>query len=716
MSDSNQIDATMLVLKMVGGSLDGKLLPISTQKCFLTGGEQNHQDQCAIIRGPSGTAIKSTESILVNDHADTLHWLSEGDTIRIGQTTMVVEQLGNFGESTVSTTELDDSAVATQVETQSTVEDSEFEASIEAEPADESSREPNATESANEALEQLAEATESQLQEDSDADQSDAESELRAFLNNAETQPVQEDQSTSVEQNTPRNEEPSIEPNLSNELLERALNSLKNPSDHPIEEVPAETPSNDEPTDQAELSTEQNVDQQLDNIQNQIESQIQSYDSLSEPNETEDESPIVDLTPSNQENELSETTAETNDASAASSQQSIEEIMNRLRNSGTAPAQEAPQAYEATADENDQHEPVEHVEPEMPVANELDIEEPQAETPSQEPEFTSEPIEPAPGGNSIQDVMSLLTNAGTESPAENEIEQIEPPQAIEPQLNEVPAPMFDNTEVPVEDPQASEEPSAAPTPAAATTPAAPEFDENDTSVAAVLARMQSAGKLADYNMPEDNNEPAMPAGQSVTEPIRQPAEPEAAPAEDAHEGGDVQDYMNQLFQRLRGSNAPESAVPAPQPKPVEEAKPEPTAEEPVETVKPVERVLTANEYVPQQQAPEEKSHLEAMRQLANQQKESAVQISTSKRSQVQQMINQCVAVACFVIAVFLGRMATSLTDPLALVSFGCGVASLMGFFRFLWGLRNGKNDEMDDAEAEAAKQIAEMAAAAEEGQ
>lgn len=771
MTDSNQIDATMLVLKMVGGTLDGKLLPISTQKCFLSGGEKNNQDQCAIIRGPSGTAIKSTESIFVNDHADTLHWLNEGDTIRIGQTTMVVQQLGSFGEATVSPAS-DTNHFAESLQTQTAVQ----------EPPTETTAELNNSENQD-----TVAGTEH-------AEMHDSHSELRDFLNKTEPHSAGADNSATPKNDTElRQEEPSIEPNLSNELLERALNSLKNPSNTPIEDVAPQ-----QHDAQIELSTEQNVDQQLDDIQYQIESQIESYDSISDP--------VLPI-PSFSANE-SETVAENTDHTTAEEfsadpqplelpteeplvenlgqqQQSIEEIMNRLRNSGPAPVEE-PSPLADTTHEEPAHEtsfaPIAPSVPEIPAPLEspavdttqdaeatvqqqtLESEESTSEPPSlhdimsrlgpAEPDSTINEFEQAteqpqvmePVGNSteveaeeptteapsLHDVTSMLGSAESDSTADEFEQATEHPQFLQPVANPAAAeteepttepPSLQNVmsqlsaaaldapanegERPPQQPQAIE-PAANATPAAPevqaaeTTPTTPTVQQDDNSVAAVLARMQSAGQFTDFDPDNENQESSVPAGQSVTEPIRQPPEPEVT-SEETDDGGDVQDYMNQLFQRLRGSDAPESVVQKPEPQ--EPSVPDVRVEEaPPEPVQQVDRVLSATEYVPKQQAPEVKSDLEAMRQLANQQKESAVQASSSKKSQIQQTINQCVAVACFVIAVFLGRMATSMTDPLAMVSFGCGVASLMGFFRYVFGMfRKQDDDETEPTQSAARK-------------
>ena len=78
-----------LILKMVGGKLDGKRLKVTTQKCFLSGGDNPNSGQCTIVRGPEGTQLRATSEVYVNGIPGTLHWLKEGDGIEIGQMRML---------------------------------------------------------------------------------------------------------------------------------------------------------------------------------------------------------------------------------------------------------------------------------------------------------------------------------------------------------------------------------------------------------------------------------------------------------------------------------------------------------------------------------------------------------------------------------------------------------------------------------------------------
>lgn len=775
MTNSNQIDASTLVLKMVGGKLDGKLLPISTQKCFLTGGQQDNKDQCAIVRGPSGTAIKSTDRIQVNNQLDTLHWLSEGDTIRIGQTVMIVEQLGSFGQSPEKSNDnakqLESVHTSTQAVEPTSTQDSfqqespyslsqampelpatprspeptdKVEETVDSSPTDFASPQPNL----DRILKELQTSEEAPPVSDSpeavEQPSSDSHSELQAFLNSTQSSEMgqtpdekhSEPAASSSLQEQPEST-PEIAPTeeileakdqeeqnqvqdsrLNNELLERALQSLKN---SPIEE-PVDASFEEQPV----MSTEQNVDQQLDEIQNQIETQIQDFDSVdaSAP-------PTAELTADNTATDSQDTTVEPQSVETAA--QSVEEIMSRLSNPDSPQVQseslpeEAPAAHVDSASEALSNVPaqIEETQIELPQATDSAAESVEdimarlraSNPPSMETESSANPIEESPvlDPPAMEQVTQTEPNLVTESDHEVEVVDATPAESIESIMQRLGATSNEDA-VPTQEPITPELPSMDTFAAEAepltdentesSLPATNELDqpepieqvasvpedvtpdeptpptpEEQSSVAAVLARMQSAGKLEDYNAPdEDQLSPAAEAQATVVEPI--PAEvPGAAPAE----GGDVQDYMNQLFQRLRGSDAPKSALPAEK----SESVPEPTVEyvAPSEMPKEVERVLTPTEYVPQQQAPEEKSHMEAMRQLANKQKHAAVQICSSKRSQMEQTINQCVGLSCFVASSVLGWMASSFSDPLAIASFGCGVASLIAAFRYVSGLK-----------------------------
>ncbi len=152
------------------------------------------------------------------------------------------------------------------------------------------------------------------------------------------------------------------------------------------------------------------------------------------------------------------------------------------------------------------------------------------------------------------------------------------------------------------------------------------------SVADVLARMQAAGALdSKFEAFEETTELYAAEDEPVEEP--QSFDPQPVSSIEGDGDGDVNSYMNQLLQRLGTSR--QSSQPAPsaeKPKPVTvrhtagqvakvKAKPEPPKD-----------VLSAEEFVPKQVAPERSSNLAAMRDIANQSTREAVESSKVRRT------------------------------------------------------------------------------------
>ena len=79
-----------LILKMLGGPVPGKLVPIEAEQCLL-----GVDPQCAIIRTPDGVQVKQSKGILlVNDVETDEKWLSEGDVVQLGNSVFEIEELG----------------------------------------------------------------------------------------------------------------------------------------------------------------------------------------------------------------------------------------------------------------------------------------------------------------------------------------------------------------------------------------------------------------------------------------------------------------------------------------------------------------------------------------------------------------------------------------------------------------------------------------------
>ncbi len=154
------------------------------------------------------------------------------------------------------------------------------------------------------------------------------------------------------------------------------------------------------------------------------------------------------------------------------------------------------------------------------------------------------------------------------------------------------------------------------------------------SVADVLARMQAAGAL-DSNFETFADTTELYAAEDE-QPVEEPQSFDRQPLS-SFEGdgdGDVNSYMNQLLQRLGTSRQTSQAAP-----PTEE-KPKPIAVRPAAgqvakvnaRPEPPKDVLSAEEFVPKQVAPERSSNLAAMRDIANQSTREAVESSKVRRT------------------------------------------------------------------------------------
>jgi hypothetical protein len=776
MTNPNSIDPSTLILKMVGGNLDGKIIPISTQKCFLTGNGNDTEEHCAIFRGPSGTAIKSSgQKIVVNGHTDTLHWLNEGDSIEIGQTTIIVQQLGSFGPE--STKEPVVATAAPVAFADMNLPNEQTETAASPQPHSEPTTTPQNLETVETQTTTQEELASEAPQLDSQSSNNDCDEESTS-ASAPKTDEIVHSESEEASDVEPK-------PRLNNELLERALASLKAPVDESTHQV----------ADTNTPNTEEAVGQRLDEIQDELESQIQSYDSLAKEQSLENTEPESNLSEAEAVENLNETFEETQALEDQSkpqdsepAQDSIDSILGRLGqtssvelSSSPGPSVETPATQEpiansevdsaeailnrliqepspessplqtenpsfATAPTQEQSlelpeqaeetqaagESVEDIlsrltqdaQPEKPVVPTQE-EQPNESSPAfAQPEASVEQPETKPESESVEDILSRLCVPDSQSPEANLESDLPSAPTLEPkpeldsfQSNQAQANDLDvsaskeitasvteqapeaETTLPNEPETVESEPAVNPE------SIAPPSEEEQNSVAAVLARMNAAGQL-------DESGQAME--ESVPQPILTPeptptaeAQPAtvAQPAEADGETGDVQDYMNQLFQRLRGSDAPQ---PAPQQdntpaesKPQQPAQSAPTIPDPP---KEVQRVLTPTEYVPQQQAPEVKSDLEAMRELANKQKSAAVGNCSTKRFAVESLACQLVGFASLAAAALLGWMSSSMTDPLMLmallglfVAFGAGIRYSM--------LKNAKDNNRNVVKATPAEAL-----------
>ncbi len=208
------------------------------------------------------------------------------------------------------------------------------------------------------------------------------------------------------------------------------------------------------------------------------------------------------------------------------------------------------------------------------------------------------------------------------------------------------------------------------------------------SVAEVLARMQATGQIGGLD-PELEQEPSFEPQESTPEVFEEPKPESIAEPPAEEEGGDVQDYMNQLFQRLRGpaagaaasAKANSSTTSKTPEKPTDVAKPG-SAIEKVNVHKPVE-LLSADEFKPKKIAPERDSNLDAMRELANQNARNAVKLSRSKRQGATRTAQLVIAAGGILGSVVLFFLSAQIGDAFFCGGVGSALAGLVAGGRYV---------------------------------
>ncbi len=230
----------------------------------------------------------------------------------------------------------------------------------------------------------------------------------------------------------------------------------------------------------------------------------------------------------------------------------------------------------------------------------------------------------------------------------------------------------------------------------------PDAQQNE-SVAEVLARMQQAGKLSEPlpfdlegqadSAAEETPADAQPPAEMAPQPLAtsQPFASSDAPAPAGEASADstesVQDYMSELFQRLRGDEpatvaAPPAAASVTRPAPA----PRPDTEN--ETVD-VTSVLKACEYRPSQAAPEKTTTLDALRQVANYSVKSAIQKSNKQKNHQAGLIYGGSAAASLAISIVLFLMSGRAFDLCFMFGILSAIfCSAMGFMFIKLSLNN----------------------------
>ena len=312
-----------------------------------------------------------------------------------------------------------------------------------------------------------------------------------------------------------------------------------------------------------------------------------------------------------------------------------------------------------------------------------------------EPTFTPEPAEEAKAGTEerLESKLSALRDA-FKKPSNDDVaadagvltETQESPAAAAELLEEIGTPvndeqpgqlsssMLDAIQSEPETPEVE-----VPSEETSTEEAAPQNE----SVADLLARMKAEGSTSFEEPAEDE------MGEVETE--MQP-EPVVESLEDSESNGDeqegdvdVDDYMNQLFTRLRGPDGA-AAVAASKPKSkkvsaAKKAKKVETPEAPAAPVAPVDP-LTAETFKPSKVAP--KRDLSAMRELANSSARKAVKTSNGKRNKAMKIMQLSLLGGGMALSALL-FMSTNFDFTQLNSYFGIASALFAGFagFRFL---------------------------------
>ena len=660
-----------LILKMVGGKLDGKRLKVTTQKCFLSGGDNPNSGQCTIVRGPEGTQLRATSEVYVNGIPGTLHWLKEGDGIEIGQMRMVVQQLGHYPETIEKRGEASE-AVSKPTES----------AAVETEA---SGRAPNAA--------QNAPLQTTGGKESNDQGKPHSDQPIESTPKSKNTSPA-----SSGTTDSPSTKKPTIaairsslseEEKTANEArLERALQSLAGIGEDST----------------SPQTTENLVDQRLDALENELESHEKSYSEPMPYAPTEGAEDVED------------------DPQTAAS-----EINTSVENEA-AESNDLDKAFEPTAETARQAlppllAPLSMLKADAEKENELSQSTSES-TPPQTVESTSDSASDSASDDNetldeeqakLDEIMQRLgvgTGNKDESESTDTSEDDQPPVSEQstsleasPDL-ETTEPTVAATEEEVTKEETAEEETAEEEATEEVTESADTAETQSESVADILARMKSEGKLDDFDTPSDDSaasltaevaEPA-PTPEPVPEPVSQPSEQQESDLQQSDSPeGDVQDYMNQLFQRLRGDDAEaaEAAAPTPdKPKPAGASKPEASSQpKPEAPPKPRPAILEESEFIPKQRAPEAHTDIRALRQLANKQKTNAVSDSFQAKSKFEQSVTSYVAGGALAATVAFGWIAKSIYDPAGILAVICFVISIVALIRYLSNLKKSKESQ-----------------------
>lgn len=599
--NSVKTDSENLVLKIMGKTAQGELIPIASDSCLLadTSANQAMQFECSIRRDQHGAFVRHTiGEVLINGSVPKAKQrLAQGDLISIQDNVYQVHQLGFMPAQTA---DVDETSGNQSVN--SRIEELETELSSQAESFD----------SIQEQFEEFGQKMDSlssdggQATEPGSARNDDAvlaaERSLQALHSTPQLPREFEDgtmdTTSQLEQEDVVDDPRTLERlNAMTELRSEPkdlLSEISQASDTQ-EQSSMATPENNT----AQESTTQNADLESESSDNSsLDELLKSLNSRSdevEPQATTGAESVDSQSEATTESQ----TAETQDETSANSQQpadasELEDLFASLREKDQKIVGEAEEDQVAS-----QSQPEDSLDDLQRKLNQLQDE----------------------STGSVESAELTDSTQGVETPSEKPAELAD--QILNSEIFE-----NQNSHQSTETEGGSMEPLAAQpaqTPEPVESKSEVEAPQQQESVAELLARMQATPAMDEEA--ESGQADMLPVETPVSSPV---SEPEAAPAAEAKGGSDVQDYMQSLLSRLNGgaAAAPESSIvqAAPETKATESTV-EPTVSAEVVEEAPAEPKLNPEDFKPKRVAPENSSNLAAMRELANQSSRNAVQRS-----------------------------------------------------------------------------------------
>ena len=638
-----------LVLRLIGGKLDGQLFTVHNEKCLLSDLSpdiENPEDhRCVIFRGEKGVAFRSySDHVLCNGAKVSVQWLKKGDLIKLTDNFSVeVYQLGVYTNKTTPTP-----ASRQPVQTvaiPNTDSTSSLEAPVVARPI--------STTVTTDSNAPVAPPTTGA------ASATPAKDYAKPSVQSPSVSPLPTGEAPKFKPATANLRTPSVTAPLPTHQV-----PTETPASLPTHQVPNETPAPVPSVSRIPVATQNlNVEPLATDTLPSGGAANPSLQTQSSP-DAPATIPTVGIpsTPSNSTiDSLSERlsklvdSAGTDGESGSGDGTSTPAATSTRASVSTMPIEPTPIAHtdknpEATSEAGAEQSAA-VVQPDQPSASPAEVESaaqrraalenyfsksgvslaaPAPPTPPKPPTPTEDndaPPEKANGDQGSQlESFALLQSLGLDTSGLGQIKKELAEAPREEEVQSISPNAEQQTEVQASEPQTSE-------------------PEKVESVADVLARMQNAGSLQDFNAGEAEAESSAvdTAQREAPPPAATPAAAMGAiPSGEQGSGGEddssVEDYMSQLLNRMRGDNEPTSGEVAEQKqdKAVEKiaAEQQLVGSAPVSQTQP-EKVdkLTPEEFIPKQKAVRMQS-LDSLREIANSNAREAFRDSLARERKV----------------------------------------------------------------------------------